>query len=97
MMKVSLAFATKVIESIDSVVEKTNDKLLVFELKKAKEMILKSIEIARPMISDNDEENKWILHAETLPFDGIERGRLLNGLSSIKPDILRWLLLITKD
>lgn len=92
-----MLFAVKILESIDIATEKCTDKAVIFEFSKIRGTIQDSIELARPLISEDEEQNAWLFNATTKPFDGIEKGRLFSSLSTIKPDVLRWLLLITRD
>lgn len=96
-MTISLIFVIKVLEAINAVMENVTSPLLRFNLKKIGAVLEQSIDIASPLVSENNDENQWLISATTLPFQPVKKQELIDGISKSSIDTLRWLLMITKD
>lgn len=96
-MTIPLIFVVKVLEAINAVMENISSPLLRFNLRKIGGALEQSVELARPLISENNDENLWLVNASTLPFQPVTKQELIDGISRSSVDTLRWLLMLTKD
>ncbi len=88
--KITLPEAISAIGAIDSFNEKL-DPTSKYEVACVKQILERSIELARAMVTGDEKKDQWLMSARTLPFEPLVLKDILQNVGEIDPQTFRLL------
>lgn len=88
--KITLPEAIGAMGAIDAIVDKL-DPAGQYEMACIKQVLERSVELARPIVTGDEKKDQWLADAKTLPFEPLVLKRVLAGVGEINPQTFRHL------
>lgn len=88
--KITIPEAIGAMGAIDAISPKL-DPAAQYEMACVKQVLERSIELARPIVTGDEKKDQWLMAARTLPFEPLVLKDILQNVGEIDPQTFRYL------